>query len=56
MFSNSNENFAQQAQEEEWQSCDDDDILGLAMTELKTTLGDDTASANTEDVEAKELM
>ena len=26
------------------------------MTELKTSLGDDTAGANTEDAEAKELM
>ena len=56
IFSNSNENFAQQAQEDEWQSCDDDDILGLAMTELKTSLGDDLSNIQTEDQETQELL
>ena len=51
IFSNANEDFAQQHQEDEWQSCDDDDLLGLAMTEQKTALGEDFSGANTEDSE-----
>ena len=50
IFSNANDEFAHQL-DDDWQSGEEDDILGAAMTEQKTEIGDELASMNPEDNE-----
>ena len=52
IFSNENDRFAQQQAEE---SYDEDDLLGMAMTEQRTAHDEEMSAANPEDEEVNEL-